>query len=133
MLRRVRDLCLLGKMSSSMYVCVSIQSLGQLGRVESLVDDCSVVVKVNGRKWILDPRCLVPTPGEQPEDEESEYYKWKNHFYEMKGDVWMSLHEKERKKMPTPRHKTTHNPIPTSLFCFNMLFCLLGKANSTIS
>ena len=43
-------------------------------------------------------------------------YKWKNHFYEMKGDVGMSLHEKERnKKMPTPRHKVTHNPIPTSL------------------
>ena len=66
--------------------------------------------------------------------------KWKNHFYEMKGDVRMSLHEKERnKKMPTPRHKVTHNPIPTSLFCFNMLFvCLfvmnaLGKANSTTS
>ena len=53
--------------------------------------------------------------------------KWKNHFYEMKGDVGMSLHEKERnKKMPTPRHKVIHNPIPTSLFCFNMLFvCLL--------
>ena len=67
-------------------------------------------------------------------------YKWKNHFYEMKGDVGMSLHEKERnKKMPTPRHKVTHNPIPTSLFCFDMLFvCLfvmnaLGKANSTTS
>ena len=66
--------------------------------------------------------------------------KWKNHFYEMKGDVGMSLHEKERnKKMPTPRHKVTHNPIPTSLFCFNMLFvCLfvmnaLGKANSKTS
>ena len=49
-------------------------------------------------------------------------YKWKNHFYEMKGDVGMSLHEKGRnKKMPTTRHKVTHNPIPTSLFCFNML------------
>ena len=23
------------------------------------------------------------------------WYKWKNHFSEMKGDVWMSLHEKE--------------------------------------
>ena len=44
-------------------------------------------------------------------------YKWKNHFYEIKGDVGMSLHEKERnKKMHTPRHKVTHNPIPTSLF-----------------
>ena len=66
--------------------------------------------------------------------------KWKNHFYEMKGDVGMSLHEKGRnKKMPTPRHKVTHNPIPTSLFCFDMLFvCLfvknaLGKANSKTS
>ena len=67
-------------------------------------------------------------------------YKWKKIFYEMKGDVGMSLHEKERnKKMPTPRHNVTHNPIPTSLFCFNMLFvCLfvmnaLGKANSKTS
>ena len=34
----------------------------------------------------------------------------------MKGDVGMSLHEKQRnKKMPTLRHKVTHNPIPTSL------------------
>ena len=54
-------------------------------------------------------------------------YNRKNHFYEMKEYVGMSLHEKERnKKMPTPRHKVTHNPIPTSLFCFDMLFvCLL--------
>ena len=61
--------------------------------------------------------------------------KWKNHFYEMKGDVVMSLHEKRRNKMPTPRHKVTYNPIPTSLFCFNMLFVMnaLGKANSTTS
>ena len=47
----------------------------------------------------------------------NEWNKWKNHFYDMKGDVGMSLHEKERnKKMPTPRHKVTHNPIPSSLF-----------------
>ena len=32
-------------------------------------------------------------------------------LYEMKGGVGMSLHEKGRnKKMPTPRHKVTHNP-----------------------
>ena len=50
----------------------------------------------------------------------------KNHFYEIKGDVGMSLHEKGKKnKMPTPRHKATHNPIPTSLFCLNMLFVCL--------
>ena len=46
----------------------------------------------------------------------NEWNKWKNHFYEMKGDVGLSLPEKERNKMPTPRHKVTHNPIPTSLF-----------------
>ena len=82
--------------------------------------------------------CKVSTIGEAEMFTEAIYfYKWKNHFYEMKGDVGMS---KERnKKMPTPRHKVTHNPIPTSLFCFNMLFvCLfvmnaLGKANSTTS
>ena len=45
-------------------------------------------------------------------------YKWKNHFYEMKGDVGMSHHESQKKgnkKMHTPRHKVIHNPIPTSL------------------
>ena len=47
-------------------------------------------------------------------------YKWKNHFYEMKGDVGMSFHEKERnKKMPTPRHKVTHNHL-----CFVLTCCL---------
>ena len=28
----------------------------------------------------------------------SEWNKWKNHFYEMKGGVGMSLHEKEREQ-----------------------------------
>ena len=28
----------------------------------------------------------------------SSLHKWKNHFYEMKGDVGMSVHEKERKQ-----------------------------------
>ena len=53
-------------------------------------------------------------------------YKWKYHFYEMKGDVGMSLHKKKsNKKMPTPRHKVTHNPIPTSLFLPKLVVCLL--------
>ena len=35
----------------------------------------------------------------------------------MKGDVGMSLHEKEGdKKMPIPRQEVIDNPIPTSLF-----------------
>ena len=52
----------------------------------------------------------------------------------MKGDV--GIHEKERnKKMPTPIHKVTHNPIPTSLFlqdhnmqaigCQDVVLCLV--------
>ena len=41
----------------------------------------------------------------------------KNHFYEMKGDVGTSHHEKKgNKKMHIPRQKVVHNPIPTSLF-----------------
>ena len=45
------------------------------------------------------------------------YYKWKNHFFEMKGDVGMSHDEKEgNKKMPIPRQDIIDNPIPTSLF-----------------
>ena len=39
----------------------------------------------------------------------------------MQWYVGMSHHEKERnKKMPTPRHKVIHNPIPTSLFLSNL-------------
>ena len=41
----------------------------------------------------------------------------------------MSLHEKERnKKMPTPIHKITHNPIPTSLTCCLFVINARGKA-----
>ena len=47
------------------------------------------------------------------------YYKWKNHFSEMKGDVGMSHHEKEgNKKMPIPRQEIIDNPIPISLFMY---------------
>ena len=42
--------------------------------------------------------------------------KWKNHFYEMKGDVGMSHHEKERnKKMHTQRQKVIQYLIPNML------------------
>ena len=42
---------------------------------------------------------------------QNEWNKWKNHFYEMKGDVGMSLHEKERnKKMPTQDTKSLITP-----------------------
>ena len=59
----------------------------------------------------------------------------KNHFYEMKGDVGLSLHEKERNKnMPIyTKTQVTHNPIPTSLFCFDMLFVCFGSALARIA
>ena len=41
----------------------------------------------------------------------------------------MSLHEEERnKKMPTPIHKVTHNPIPASLTCCLFVINARGKA-----
>ena len=36
-------------------------------------------------------------------------YKWKNHFYEMKGDVGMSVHEKERKQEDTYTKTQSHS------------------------
>ena len=36
-------------------------------------------------------------------------YKWKNHFYEMKGDVGMSGHEKERKQEDAYTKTQTHS------------------------
>ena len=55
--------------------------------------------------------------GALPQRMKNEWNKWKNNFYEMKGDVGMSLHEKERnKKMPT---KDTKSLITPSLhLCF---------------
>ena len=39
------------------------------------------------------------------------------------------MKKKGNKKMASPRHKLIHNPIPTSLFCFKILFVVnaLGK------
>ena len=50
-------------------------------------------------------------------------YKWKNHFYEMKGDVGMSLHEKGRNKKCL--HQDTKSLITPSLhLCFALTCCL---------
>ena len=37
------------------------------------------------------------------------YDKWRNHFYEMKGDVGMSVHEKERKQEDAYTKTQTHS------------------------
>ena len=39
----------------------------------------------------------------------NEWNKWKNHFYEMKGDVGMSWHEKERKQEDAYTNTQTHS------------------------
>ena len=47
----------------------------------------------------------------------SKWNKWKNHFSEMKGDVGMSLHEKEGEQEDAyTETEVIDNPIPTSLF-----------------
>ena len=49
----------------------------------------------------------------------------------MKWDVGMSLHKKKRdKKMPTPRQKVIHNPIPTSLLKILIHFMVIGICTS---
>ena len=51
-------------------------------------------------------------------------YKCKNHFNEMKGDVGMSLHEKEGNK------KNLHQADNPSLhLCFKKWFALFGIGN----
>ena len=44
-----------------------------------------------------------------PKEMKNEWNKWENHFYEMKGDVGMSLHEKERKQEDAYTKKQSHS------------------------
>ena len=58
---------------SSMFLhafCVPIliQSLGQLGRVNEVFDSGDCKVHVNGYRWTLNPKALIPAPGETPPD-----------------------------------------------------------------
>ena len=39
------------------------------------------------------------------------------------------MKKKGNKKMPTPRHKLIHNPIPTSLFLFVCCECIRQRKN----
>ena len=45
------------------------QSLGQLGQVSMIDPSGNLVLWVNGRQWVMDSFCVVPAPGEQPDDE----------------------------------------------------------------
>ena len=69
----------------------------------------------------------------------NEWNKWKNHFYEMKGDVGLSLHEKKGTRC---LHQDTKSLITPSLhLCFfqdhnihfhaKMLCCLLCLMHSS--
>ena len=49
-------------------------------------------------------------------------YKWKNHFYEMKGDVGMSLYEKEGTRRCL--HQDTKSLITPSLHLCCLFVCL---------
>ena len=45
-----------------------IQILGELGRVAEVYINGGIVVAVKGRLWTLDPRSVLPAPGETPPD-----------------------------------------------------------------
>ena len=52
----------------------------------------------------------------------------------MKGDVGMSLHEKEgEQRMPRPRQEIIDNPIPTSLFmCYAAVLLFVGTGDAML-
>ena len=52
----------------------------------------------------------------------------------MKGDVGMSVHEKEgNKKMPRLRQEIIDNPIPTSLFmCYAAVLLFVGTGDAIL-
>ena len=52
------------------------QSLGQLGKVVTFNAKGDVVVTVDGRRWILNPKCIMPAPGETPLETEEGGRAW---------------------------------------------------------
>ena len=58
-------------MCNTPLVVCAVQSLGQLGRVSRMENSGSILMKVNGRQWLMHPSCLIPAPGELPLDEMS--------------------------------------------------------------
>ena len=57
--------------------------------------------------WGVVGNTNIPVPMQW--DSGSIVYKWKNHFYEMKRDVGMSVHEKERKQEDAYTKTQTHS------------------------
>ena len=57
--------------------------------------------------------------------------KWKNHFYEMKGDIGMSLHEKKGTRRCL--HQDTKSLITPSLhLCFALTCCLFARLSRRV-
>lgn len=46
-------------------------SLGQVGRVMKIQSNGNVRVAVNGSRWLFNPKCLTPAPGEVPMEEKT--------------------------------------------------------------
>ena len=54
-------------------------------------------------------------------------YRWKNHFFEMKGDVGMSRQKEGNKKMPTQRQIASHSsPHPYIFVSFSSCMYTCG-------
>lgn len=49
-----------------------MQSLGQVGKVMSLQGGYDIIVAVGGRRWALNPKCVVPTAPSELSKEDSE-------------------------------------------------------------
>ena len=45
--------------------CVPWQALGQVGVVTKELSSGDVQVAVNGKRWIMNPCCLLPAPGDK--------------------------------------------------------------------
>ena len=48
---------------------LSPQSLGQVGRIIKVQGNGDVRVAVNGKRWIMNPRCMVPAPNLTPPED----------------------------------------------------------------
>ena len=51
------------------FFLLSVQALGQVGRVIKVRPNSDVRISVNGQRWVVNPRCLTPAPEEVPPEE----------------------------------------------------------------
>ena len=45
------------------------QSLGQVGRVIKVQVNSDIRVAVNGRRWVMNPKGMVPAPNQTPQED----------------------------------------------------------------